>query len=121
LSALEGVGVGLVEVQRLERALRRHGARLTGRVFTPAERRYAQRWRAPAQPLAARLAAKLALRAALRMARRRCPALGQVEVVRAPGGRPALRWNGDGEGGGVHLSLTHEARWALASVWLEEP
>jgi holo-[acyl-carrier protein] synthase len=119
LSVLEGVGVGLIDVERLERALARHGERLERRVFTAAEREYARGWRTPGQPLAARLAAKLALRAALRMARRRCPQLRQVEVVRGASGAPDLHWRERPERARLHVSLTHDARWALASVWLE--
>ena len=64
-----GVGIDLLEIDRLERALKRY-PRLAERVFTPAEREYAD-GPSPARPhLAARFAAKEAVVKALGLQRR---------------------------------------------------
>ena len=59
-----GVGIDLLEIDRLERALERH-PRLAARVFTEAERDYAAARARPARHLAARFAAKEAVVKAL--------------------------------------------------------
>ena len=112
---IDGLGVALVEVPRLERALLRFGARLERRLFVREELRYARGSRWPAERLAARLAAKLALRGALREK----PRLGSIEVVRGDAGAPELRWPGSRPGVRAHLSLGHEGGLAVASVWID--
>src|SRR5262245_44245421 len=59
-----GVGIDLLEIDRLERALERH-PRLAGRIFSPAEREYAASRARPVRHLAARFAAKEAVTKAL--------------------------------------------------------
>ncbi len=113
-----GVGVRLVEVQRLRRALERFGDRLLERVFTSAEIAYAARKRNGEQNLAARLAAKLAARQLLRENSGARVPLRDLEVVRKRSGEPELRTR---DGQRLLVSLTHDAHFALASVWLEGP
>ena len=59
-----GIGIDLLEIERLERALERH-PRLAERVFTEAERDYAGDRARPGRHLAARFAAKEAVVKAL--------------------------------------------------------
>jgi holo-[acyl-carrier protein] synthase len=63
---VSGVGIDLLEIERLERALARR-PRLAERLFTPAERAYAAGRARPAQHLAARFCAKEAVAKALRL------------------------------------------------------
>ena len=124
--ALLGVEVGLVETPRFRRALERFGDRLLERVFTPGEIAYARRKRSGAHNLAARFAAKCAgRRALLRLGGRRVR-LVELEVVRRPSGEPTLVARGGAAmllpraGCRFSLSLTHDADFAMASVWLEQ-
>ena len=122
-----GIGIDLVEVVRVERADRRHGARFLARVFTDGEQRDAnvapeRRW----EMLAARFAAKEACLKGLGTGWSQGLALRQVEVVREGSGRPTLRLNGAAaqraETLGVrqaHVSLTHQRSAAAAMVVLE--
>lgn len=117
-----GVGVDVVDVGRLERALART-PQLVGRLFTPAEQVTAGRDRA-ADSLAARFAAKEAVAKAL-------GAPGglrwvDAEVVSAGRGRPVLRVHGgvadEAVAQGIrtwHLSLSHDAGVATAIVVAE--
>ncbi|MCU1452931.1 MAG: acpS [Acidimicrobiales bacterium] len=87
-----GIGVDLVEVDRMRRALARTPS-LAGRLFTTGERAYATAARDPAERYAARFAAKEAVMKALGVG------LGafdwhDVEVVRADSGRPSLHVSG---------------------------
>jgi holo-[acyl-carrier protein] synthase len=89
------VGVDLVEVTRVERALARHGARFLERVFTPAEIVYC-RGRAP--ELAARFAAKEAVSKALGVGMRMMSRDGigwhDAEVIGDRRGKPLVRLYG---------------------------
>ncbi len=110
------MGIGLVEVPRLERALERFGDRLLARVFTAREIAYAARKRNGEQNLAARFAAKLAARQLLAGETGSATALRELEVVRRRSGEPELVAPG---GRRLRISLAHDAEYALASVWLE--
>ena len=115
------VGIDLLEIERLERALRRH-PRLGPRVFTPAELDYAKQRARPARHLAARFAAKEAVVKALGLD----GALGLREVEILAGAPPSVRLHGRAarqarEGNvEVRISLTHSRDFA-AAVALAEP
>ncbi|HKE11060.1 MAG TPA: holo-ACP synthase [Myxococcota bacterium] len=120
-----GIGVELVDVARFGRLLERHGERIACRVFTSGEQAYAAR-RAPrsaVQSLAVRFAAKIAARRALGS---RGVALCEVEVVRARGGPPSLRFHAgaavQAQARGVKrvaLTLTHDPVCCVGHVVLE--
>jgi holo-[acyl-carrier protein] synthase len=102
------IGLDLLEIERLERALDRHPA-LAERVFTEAERSYAATRARPAQHLAARFCAKEAVAKALGLAGW---SFRDVEVV-ATAAAPEVRLSGRVAeraadlGGEVTVSLTH--------------
>ncbi len=113
-----GVGIDVVDVGRLARALTRT-PRLCDRLFTPGELLSTR-----PESLAARFAAKEAVAKAL-------GAPGglrwrDAEVVSAPSGRPSLRLHGgvaqEARAQGIgrwHLSLSHDAGIATAVVVAE--
>jgi holo-[acyl-carrier protein] synthase len=111
-----GVGIDLLEIDRMERALERH-PRLAERLFTPDELAYARARRRPGRHLAARFAAKEAAVKALGL---RDVGLREIEVV--AGEPPTLRLHGRAEAAareqGVELavSLTHSQEMAAAVV-----
>jgi holo-[acyl-carrier protein] synthase len=84
-----GVGLDLLEVERLERALERR-PRLAERLFTGAEREYAHGKACPAMHLAARFCAKEAVAKALGL---RAWSFRDVEVVSGDG-PPSVRLSG---------------------------
>jgi len=114
-----GVGIDLLEIDRLERALERH-PRLAERVFTAAEREYAAARARPGRHLAARFAAKEAVVKALGLSGGF--GLGEIEVV--AGEPPAVRLSGRaaevGAGLDIQISLTH-SRDAAAAVAFAGP
>ena len=113
-----GVGIDLLEIDRMERALARH-PRLAERVFTGGEREYAAARARPARHLAARFAAKEAVVKALGLGGF---GLGQIEVV--AGEPPTVRLSGRaaeaGAGLDVRVSLTH-SRGMAGAVAVAEP
>lgn len=108
-----GVGIDLLEIDRLERALARH-PRLAQRVFTDAERAYAAARARPARHLAARFAAKEAVVKALGLS----GGFGLRDIEVLEGRPPAVRLSGRAEeaaaGLAVKISLTHSRDFAAA-------
>jgi holo-[acyl-carrier protein] synthase len=108
-----GVGIDLLEIDRLERALERY-PRLAERLFTRAERDYAEARARPGRHLAARFAAKEAVVKALGL--RGAFGLGQIEVVAGepPGVKLSGRAADAAAGRRVEVSLTHSRDFAAA-------
>ena len=110
-----GVGIDLLEIERLERALERR-PRLAERLFTEAERAYAAGRARPGQHLAARFCAKEAVAKALGL---EAWSFREVEVLSA-GRRPTVRLFGAAAARAtalrvrVEVSLTHTRRDAAA-------
>jgi holo-[acyl-carrier protein] synthase len=117
--ALAGVGIDLIEIERLERALARRPA-LEERLFTLAERSYAAARARPARHLAARFCAKEAVAKSLGL---EGWSFTDVEVV--AGIPPRLRLRGRAErrarelGVSVTVSLTHSRESAAAVACAE--
>lgn len=113
-----GVGIDLLEIDRLERALQRY-PRLAERVFTPAEREYALARARPGRHLAARFAAKEAVVKALGLSGGF--GLGEIEVM--AGEPPTIRLTGRAAeaaaGSRVGVSLTHSRDFAAAVAIVE--
>jgi holo-[acyl-carrier protein] synthase len=115
---IQGIGVDLVDVERVRGILQRH-LTFAERVFAPEEIAYCERQASPAEAYAARWAAREACRKALggvRGMRWR-----DVRVDRAPSGAPSLVLNGASRARAdalgvsrVIVALTHERRMAAA-------
>jgi holo-[acyl-carrier protein] synthase len=121
-----GIGIDLVDVERLERALARHGGGFEARVFTPGEIESCAGRADRVLALAARFAAKEACLKALGTGWSQGLGFREVEVVRGPGGLPQIRLHGRAlerarsiGGERIHLSLTHERHLAAAFVVIE--
>jgi holo-[acyl-carrier protein] synthase len=114
-----GIGLDLLEIERLERALQRR-PRLAERLFTDGERAYAARRPRPARHLAVRFCAKEAVAKALGLVGWR---FTEVEVV-AGDGPPSVRLSGTAAARARELavvpvvSLTHERSVAAAAAVL---
>jgi holo-[acyl-carrier protein] synthase len=115
---VRGVGIDLLEIDRLERALRRH-PRLAARVFSEAEWRYAAARSRPARHLAARFAAKEAVVKALGLS----GGFGLAEIEVLAGEPPTVRLAGRAAaaaaGGRIAISLTHSRDFAAAVAIVE--
>ena len=101
-----GIGIDLLEIERLERALARR-PQLARRLFTEAELAYAEERARPGEHLAARFCAKEAVAKALGL---RGWAFAEVEVI-ATSAAPEVRLRGyvaeRARGRSVAVSLTH--------------
>lgn len=121
-----GIGVDLVEIARMERALKRHPVRLVERVFTEAEQRECKDRVRPAMHYAARFAAKEAFLKAVGLGLRGGMRWRDIAVVHAPSGKPDLVVTGRAaermrELGARRalVTLTHTDNHACAVVILE--
>jgi len=101
------VGVDIVELARIERAVHRYGDRFLRRVYTEAELAYCRR---NVARLAARWAAKEAIAKALGTGWRGIE-WRELEVVREPSGQPIVALHGRAKAIAESLGLT---RWALS-------
>src|SRR5207253_4792483 len=122
-----GVGVDLVEVARVSAILKDKGARVLERLLTPAERAYCESRPDVATHVAVRLAAKEAVYKALQGSQAaRGIGWRDIEVTRAPDGRPDVSLSGSATARAralgvrrVLLSLTHTHLAAIAVAVLE--
>jgi holo-[acyl-carrier protein] synthase len=124
-----GIGVDLIEVERVERALTRlaTGVRFRQRVFTEGEVAYCEsRGRGRYQSYAARFAAKEAVMKAMGTGWTRDVGWGAIETVRKRGQAPAIVLHGKAAEvarsyavARFRLSLTHTATLAIAYVVAE--
>jgi holo-[acyl-carrier protein] synthase len=112
-------GIDLIEIERVERAIQRHGERFLQRVFTPTE--LVEAGNNPAS-LAARFAAKEAAAKALGTGIGPVSWL-EIEVLRACNQPPMLRLSGAAAQRAAELGLTewalslsHTCAFAVASV-----
>jgi holo-[acyl-carrier protein] synthase len=122
-----GLGIDLVDIERVAQMLARHPERARRRLFTAREVEYAESRAGPAQHYAARLAAKeAAFKALAGTALARGIGWTDIEVASCGGSYPTLQLHG---AAGVRarelgvrralLSLTHSATAAAAVVVLE--
>jgi holo-[acyl-carrier protein] synthase len=124
--AITGIGIDLVEVDRIRALLERHGERFKARTFTEVEVAYCDGCADPAMHYAARFAAKEAGAKALGTGFAQGVSWADIEVARDAAGRPELRLHGGArelaEKQGVtryHVSLSHTKEQAVAQVVME--
>ena len=123
-----GIGVDIVEVERIQSAVDRYGQRFVGRVFTAAEAAYCRRCAHPDQRCATRFAAKEAALKALGVGWAQGLQFVEVEVSTNELGAPSGPFSGAALALArrlgverIHVSLTHHRHFAVAQVILEGP
>ena len=90
-AGIAGIGVDLIEISRIEKALQRSGERFRQRIFTPLERAYCEGKAQPQASYAARFAAKEAVLKALGTGVSAGVSFTDVEVYQKQGGAPGVR------------------------------
>lgn len=123
-----GIGIDIVEIERLERAMGSHGDRLRDRIFTSGEIEYCLMTARSGERFATRFAAKEAARKALGGA---VPLTAlswhDIEVVVSDEGTPQLQFHGRAADllsrlgvNRAHVSLSHSQDQAIAFVIIEK-
>ena len=123
--AVLGLGIDLVEVDRVRALLRRWPESFPRKVLSPGEREYCQGRAGMAASVAARFAAKEAALKALGLGIGACRWV-EMEIEHSPSGAPRLRLKGQAaaraEALGVErlaVSLSHSREYAVACVLAE--
>ncbi|MFP6880746.1 MAG: holo-ACP synthase [Roseibacillus sp.] len=118
-----GIGIDVIEVERIEEAVEEFGDRFLERIFTAGERAYCGRQKRPAIHYAARWAAKEAVSKAFGTGIGGKLGWQDMEVCRRESGEPELVLHGRGgafagENGiqQVKISLTHAKNYAAANA-----
>jgi len=121
-----GTGIDIAEVPRIRQSIERFGEKFLRRIFTDGEIRYCDSKVNRAERYAARFAAKEAAMKALGTGWNHGVRWVDCEVVRQPGGRPAISFHGKAAEFAARLgvkntalSLSHTAEQAIAQVILE--
>jgi len=123
---ITGIGIDLIEIERVEHSLRKFPGRFEKRVFTETEQAYCRAMAVPARHYAARFAAKEAFLKAIGTGKSHGIAWTDVGIVNLASGQPELRITGRAfdiflEQGvqHIHVSLSHNRQHAVAVVVLE--
>ena len=118
-----GIGIDIVKVERIQKAIERSNGRFQERVFTEKEIEYCRRHRNPNINFAGRFAAKEAFFKCLGVGQGAGIRWQEIEVESQKGGSPRLLITGsmkktlDEFGGGkVFLSISHTDEYAVANV-----
>ena len=122
-----GIGVDLVENERIEKIISKWGQKFLQRVFSEGEINYCGRHIQASLHYGARFAAKEAFLKALGIGLGRGVKLCEIEVVHDDQGKPDLSLHGEAhlqieqrQIKRIHLSLTHTKSYATAIVILEK-
>jgi len=123
-----GIGIDLVENERMERIIRKWGDKFLSRVFSEGEIDYCGR-RASQSSIhyGARFAVKESFMKAIGTGLGGGVKLQEIEVVNEASGRPEIRLSGGAQEyvvkagiAKMHLSITHTKSYASAVVLLEK-
>ena len=125
--AVRGIGIDVVQVDRIKGSIERFGARFEARVFTADELAYCKRHKDPLPHLAARFAAKEAAFKAIGTGLSGGVGWKDAEVIQPGGRQPELKLEGVAaevfRARGAtrsHLTLAHDAGVAVACVVIED-
>ena len=121
-----GIGVDIVETQRIEHSLERFGERFLHRVFTAGEIAYCQSMKFPARHFAARFAAKEAVSKAFGTGIGKSMGWRDIDVHRHASGQPFVVLEGAAKQlaaergvSAVWVSLSHTDHHAAATIVIE--
>ncbi len=123
---IRGIGIDIVNVDRIEQSLERFGTRMEARLFTAGELDYCRRHKDPLPHLAARFAAKEAASKALGTGMSGGVGFKHIEVLQPGGQAPTLVFHEAARErfralgcSASHLTIAHDGGLAVACVVLE--
>ncbi|HTA75532.1 MAG TPA: holo-ACP synthase [bacterium] len=126
MNMIVGMGVDLIEIERVKKAHLKHGQRFIDRLFTASEAKYCLRKSDPYPSLAGRFAAKEAVIKAFSHGFGGRWKWTHIEVTKELSGKPTLKLHGimeklrvDRKINHVHLTIAHSKRDATATVIFE--
>jgi len=121
-----GIGIDLVEVERIRQTREKFGAQFLQRILLPAELEYSLSHKEPDPVIAARFAAKEAISKAFGTGIGSQLSWLDMEICRKDSGEPFVVLHGGGKelfqqrgASRIHISLSHTAQNATAMAILE--
>jgi holo-[acyl-carrier protein] synthase len=121
-----GIGIDLVDCDRIENSIERFGERFLQRVFTAGEIAYSQSMKFPARHFAARFAAKEAISKAFGTGIGKAMSWRDLDVRKKESGEPFVVLSGGAERmanergvSKVWISLSHTETLGMATIILE--
>ena len=124
--SVAGLGIDMIETERIEHSLERFGVKFMRRVFTEGEIAYCQSMKYPARHFAARFAAKEALSKAFGTGIGKAMGWRDIDVRKKESGEPFVILSGGAEVlakqravQSVLISLSHTHHHAVAVIALE--
>ena len=124
--SLLGLGIDMIETERIDRSIERFGVKFMQRVFTPGEIAYCQSMKFPGRHFAARFAAKEALSKAFGTGIGKMMGWRDIDVHKKESGEPFVVLSGGAkvlakERGvrTVLISLSHTHQHAVAVIALQ--
>ena len=120
---LLGIGIDVVEVERIGSSMDEFGEKFVNRIFTEAEQEYCVSQKRPAIHYAARFAAKEAIAKAFGTGIGKEISWLDMEILREASGEPRVQMNGGGAAYAeklnvvdIKISLTHAEHYAAANA-----
>ncbi len=121
---IKGIGVDIIEIERIKASMEKDGGRFTAKVFTDAEIAYCSSKQNAAQHYAARFAAKEAVSKALSTGWSGAFRWKDVEITNDASGRPKVTLSGalgiNLKGSAVMVSLSHSETHVVAMAVIED-
>ncbi len=120
---LFGIGIDVVEVDRIGSSIDEFGEKFLARIFTEGERRYCESQKRSAIHYAARFAAKEAIAKAFGTGIGKEISWLDMEILRESSGEPKVKLSGGGKTyaeqlkvSDIKISLTHAEHYAAANA-----
>ncbi|MGJ8671756.1 holo-ACP synthase [Rubritalea sp.] len=118
-----GIGIDVVEIERIEESIEKFGDKFLNRIFTPAERAYCDAQKRPHVNYAARFAVKEAVAKSFGTGIGKELSWLDMSIQRASSGEPSVELSGAGKEfaekhhiAQVKVSLTHAKLYAAANA-----
>ncbi len=125
--SIYGIGIDLVEIDRLENLILKHGDNFAKKILHPNELKIYQNKKNAQQYLATRFAAKEAFAKALGTGIRAGVTLPNIEIVNSDLGQPHIKLHNETKTlvheqliSAIHVSISDEKYYATAQVVLEK-
>lgn len=117
---VRGVGIDILDIDRIRKACEQHGVRFLEKIFTQEEISYCQKHKDPYPRFAARFCAKEAVAKALGVGIGAHLSFHDIEIYHNKEGRPEVKLSDRAhrffKRPRLHLSLSHSAHQATAMV-----
>lgn len=102
---IQGIGIDIVDIERIEKMMKQYGNRFLRRIFTEREIEYAMKSKNSAEHFAGRFAAK----EAIIKASKKALLMKEIEILNKEDGEPYVEKMEN-----ILISISHERKYAVA-------